>query len=138
MAEESEMLAAALKEEAQLVRELEKTPLFRKLQAVREVISAYKIEKSASPSATRLRTAKVTRPLNGKASRNLIEETADAAAEVIKEAGAPVPRGKLYEALVARGMKFGGKDPKNALGTRLYHSGRFRTIEGQGYVLKPD
>jgi hypothetical protein len=134
MGEELDILRAAQKEEQELVRQLESSPLYRKLQAVRQVIAAYggeQTEKSTVP------TPQPSKPRKRRVKPgDLIEETANAAEQVILEKGGPVPRGALYNAVVAKGISIKGKDPKNTLATRLYHSGRFRTIEGRGYVLK--
>lgn len=36
-----------------------------------------------------------------------------------------MPRKELYDALVARGIEIGGKDPLNTMSARLYNSKRF-------------
>jgi len=141
MVQHSDILDAALKEEAELLRQLENTVEFQKLEAIRRVIRAYRGNDAdgAPKPETRVRRRILRRtplvrakPQKGSA----IEETADAAERILRKAGRPVSRGELYKILVAQGIAIGGKNPRNALATRLYHSGRFQTIEGQGYVLK--
>lgn len=139
---ESDMLAAAEVEEIELVRQLEATPIYRKLLIVRQVIAEYR---KGSPqreipglNGQHDNPQFRVRPLSAIiASRNKINEAANAAEKIIREKGRPVPRGELFDALIANGLVIGGKDPKNTLSARLAHSKRFVKVEDEGYAM-PD
>lgn len=48
------------------------------------------------------------------------EEVAEAALNIIREVGEPMPRSRLYEELVLRGLRIGGTDPEMVLSTMLW------------------
>ena len=140
MSDQPEILTAALKEEADLVRQLEASPTFRKLQLIRKVLAEYGFVRSdAKPAAPRQQRPAATKRHGraGAKARSAIDETADAAEAVIRAAGRPMQRGELYTALQGRGVAIKGKDPRNVMTTRLYHSKRFVNIEGRGFAM-PD
>ena len=60
----------------------------------------------------------------------------DAARKVILSANKPLKRGDLVRELEKQGFRFPGKDKNKVFGTNLWRSGRFRTIEEEGYWPK--
>lgn len=57
------------------------------------------------------------------------------AANLIREAGRPLSRREIHNALAGRGVVVRGSDPVKALGTMLWRSGKgvLTQIEGRGY-----
>ena len=55
---------------------------------------------------------------------------------IMKDIGRPLPREDIRDELAKRGIVFGGKEPINAISTKLWRArDRFRLIPGQGYWL---
>lgn len=59
----------------------------------------------------------------------------DAAEELIREAGTPIPLSELYEAIERRGIEIGTSNPKQYLSTTLNRDDRFISLEGKGWSL---
>jgi hypothetical protein len=139
------IVRAARKEEADLLAQLEDNPLYRRLMAVRALLAVYA---SAEPPRPQ-RLVDVAREMLEEANRNRhalrldalrarspsINSMTDAAAHILRNAGRPVPRKDLFDALVAQGFDIGGKVPMNTLSARLHNSGLFQGTP-EGYVLR--
>lgn len=140
-----DILRSARKEEAELVKQLEHNPLYQRLVAVRQLIATYSATIPAPTPAPavvapqqvvrRIAPAEMVEKVKAHI-RSTINDFADAAEAVIQDRGRPVPRKELYDALVARGIEIGGKDPLNTMSARLYNSKRF-TSTPEGYVIRP-
>jgi hypothetical protein len=64
------------------------------------------------------------------------EEVAEAAYEIVREYGRPMPRADLYEQLIARGMVLNGSDPQMVLSTMLWRMpNRIKRLKKGGYWL---
>ena len=64
------------------------------------------------------------------------EDVADAAYEIIKEHGAPMPRADLYDRLIARGMVLNGSEPQMVLSTMLWRMPHLiKRLKKGGYWL---
>jgi len=64
------------------------------------------------------------------------EDVAEAAYEIIKEHGKPMPRSDLYDLLIARGIVLNGSDPQMVLSTMLWRMpDRIKRLKKGGYWL---
>jgi hypothetical protein len=70
------------------------------------------------------------------------EEVAEAARQILAEAGRPLPRSELFQEIIKRGLTIVGKDPEMILSTMLWRtrndSGIARLKSGKGYCLQAD
>lgn len=60
----------------------------------------------------------------------------DAADLALKENGAPMKLGALFNAVLAKGIVVSGKNPVNNFGAMLSYSDRFETKRGRGWWFK--
>ena len=58
----------------------------------------------------------------------------DAVARALKESGAPMRLGALFDSLKKSGIEITGKNPSNNLGAMLSYSDRFETTRGIGWL----
>lgn len=65
-----------------------------------------------------------------------IARTIEAARKLILKKQRPMKRGELVVALEALGHTFPGKDKNKVFGTNLWRSGKFRTVDHDGYWPK--
>ncbi|MBV9930025.1 MAG: hypothetical protein JO013_03670 [Alphaproteobacteria bacterium] len=87
--------------------------------------SAERVESTATQAPTR-------RPKNPDR-----EFVVDKSLELIREAGKPMPRKELFDALAGRGVIIRGKDPEMVLSTMLWRSqDRIVRLPGHGYWPK--
>jgi len=60
------------------------------------------------------------------------------AKEAIRELGRPLTRTQLVEELEKRGLSIGGTDKSKNMGTIIWRSDEFMSVEGYGYWPKQD
>jgi hypothetical protein len=70
------------------------------------------------------------------ATTGALAETEGAAIEVIKAAGRAIPTREMLEALRARGVEVGGKDPASTLSARLSRASALENVRPYGWRLK--
>lgn len=64
------------------------------------------------------------------------EDVGDLVEKILRRAGTPIPRAKLYEAVLAWGMTIYGKDPEMVFSTMLWRMrDRFIRLRDHGYWL---
>jgi len=61
------------------------------------------------------------------------EAIVEAALEILATKGEPMKLGALYDALTAKGIVIGGKEPRNNLGAKLSADRRLETHRGLGW-----
>lgn len=121
-----ERLAALLEEK----RELES--FIATYQRLQNAAVAGSVAKAAtvSPTLSYAMDVEVAPPSRA---RGTTEEVVTAAMQVLADNRGPMRLGDLYSAVVSRGIKVGGKIPKNNLGAKLSADPRLRTVAGQGW-----
>ena len=62
---------------------------------------------------------------------------ADAAEELIRARAYPVPLSEIYDTLTAEGIEIGTEKPRQNLSGILHRDGRFQSLPGKGWVMKP-
>lgn len=76
-------------------------------------------------------------PARARANRVRPADVADSVAEILREAGRPMTRGEIADALSGRGIVLAGKDVNKNVGTILWrHQERFVNLEKLGYWLR--
>jgi len=123
-----DILPALREEERQLLVELQQTPLFQKLEAIRQVISVYAGRDQISTETP----AKPKPATRGKGAAIL-----DAAEAYLESIGRRAQTGEIAAELVRRGLPPGKKENQNGAAS-AYLSGakdRFDNRPGEGYGL---
>jgi hypothetical protein len=132
-----DILPILREEEQRLVAELNQTPLFQKLEAVRRMIGVYsgsstsKIGEDALAASPALRSSARSPAKSGKGAAIL-----DAAEAYLESIGRRAQTGEIAVELIRRGVPPGRKNPNGA--TSAYLSGakdRFDNKLGEGYGL---
>lgn len=121
-----------------LQRALERRDALRKeLEAVESFLHAYttaRVQKAEAKPKQRdlFSTPPSPRAIKRKAIESLLKE----AESLILDAGRPLTRGQLLERLEDAGYRIEGADKSKVLGTNLWRSKRFYTIDKVGYWPK--
>lgn len=146
------ILEAAFTREAELLQELEKIQAF--IKTYRALALTITPESANTRGTNAAQSTGVSSSVdNNVAGEERAQEAPDAASArrvrvrdnpkpeavvaeavaVIREAGKPLTRRQIHEALTARGMEVKGADAIKALGTMLWRSGRDHLVQLEGY-----
>lgn len=113
--------------------------LRRELLGLDNLIALYETLSTQESSESDLESAQLEL-YRGRTSRAVqtaaIAESMEAARRLIVRNNRPMKRGELVRELQKMGFDLPGTDKNKVLGTNLWRSGRFRTIEGEGYWPK--
>jgi hypothetical protein len=142
-----EMLRTARRTEQELVAELEASPVWKKLQAVRQFIQTFENASGTSgvgdsrggvvrPLAPKLPTEpKYSTPREG----SLTQMVVNGAAEFIRAKKGRATSGEITKYLTMKGIMDRNLPPAKAsarVASYLSHSAMFDNVPGQGYGLK--
>jgi hypothetical protein len=123
----TDLLKAAQAEEQRLVRELESTPLFRRLEAVRAVLRAYQDPPEAFGRPTVV--VRSARPVS------LTSQVIAIAQEHLRKQQRRAQSLEILHAVQGRGIEVPGDKPTTIVASILSHSDLFDNVRGQGYGL---
>lgn len=85
------------------------------------------------PSLARTKSGNIS----GASTRTKKDVIAEAAEALIRERAYPVPLSEIFEVLQSKGIEIGTTNPKQNLSSTLNRDGRFQSITGKGWVMKP-
>lgn len=126
------LLRAAEDEAAKLRAELEKSPVYRQLQAVEKFIADYRTLERAAPQPLVGNIAKAAKyGRQGSVSATVIE----AAEAYLRQVGRRAMSGEIMTAISDR-VTVPGKTPTSTLSSYLSTSDLFDNVKGEGYGLK--
>lgn len=132
------IVQAARIEEQRLRAELESHPLFRKLEAVRSLITLYEdvvVQHDAPINAdARQMQNRVSSRLPAKGSKTAT--VGEAAADYLRQVGRRAQSRELAQAVEKAGVVLSGKNPIGGVSSALSHNSLFDNVLGQGYGLK--
>ncbi|MES2986529.1 MAG: hypothetical protein V4808_01360 [Pseudomonadota bacterium] len=121
----NELLDKALKRHKELVDELEALTRFiedySQIVRSRESVSNFEQPELFQPQSKRVAHA------------DRVAEMMDAARRIILSEQRPMKRGELRKRVESLGFEIVGRDKNKVFGTNLWRSGKFLTVEGQGY-----
>jgi hypothetical protein len=134
----AELVRAARAEEQRLLRELESTPLFRRLEAVRALLAEYGA--SSMPTAKEGANAASVAPARSRApstrrAGSLTTQVITATADYLREQQRRAQSLEILQALRARGIEVTGRNPKAVAASILSNSDLFNNVRGEGYGL---
>ncbi len=124
-----EILDKLLERRDKIVKELS---ALENLIVVYRGLSTREISESPDQGQLRLGLGGARRAVQAAA----IARSIEAVRRIIINEGRPMRRGELARRLEAEGFALPGGDKNKVLGTNIWRSGRFRTIEGSGYWPK--
>jgi hypothetical protein len=136
IAKQIDFLEAAKAEERRLLAELHATPAYRRLEAIRATLNAYKDDlglastnpAKAEPGLT------ATTPAQQPTSKRSI--WLNGATNYLRQKGARATSGELVQALISRGIDLGSEtNPAWKLSSILSGSPLFDNVRGEGYGL---
>jgi hypothetical protein len=122
-----DLLRAARAEEQRLLRELEATPTFRRLQAVRAFLAGY--DAAATPTVAEP-TRKYSRRPN-----TLSNRVCDVAVDHLREQRHRTKAPEILQVLRAHGIEMPGTSPVQYVAAILSKSELFDNVRGEGYGL---
>jgi hypothetical protein len=141
-----DFLEAARAEERRLLAELETTPAYKRLKAVRAILDAYTGEFAVTSNSMTIAVAPSQE--GGKGDRDLaIPDPGrqpqskrsiwlNGATNYLRQKGARATSGELVEALTSRGIDLGSENPAWKLSSILSGSPDLDNVRGKGYGLK--
>ena len=129
-----QLVRLAQVEEATLLAELRQHPAFGKLEAVRALMTAYRVQ--AAPAVA----ASAVQPLAPPSQPSERPETLGRALQAVSKdhfnrTGRRAQVGELMGVVVAAGVKIRGAKPTSTLSSFLSHHPDFNNVRGQGYGL---
>jgi hypothetical protein len=130
----AELLRAARAEEQRLLRELESTPLFRRLEAVRSLLAEYGLGATAATKSHAETNVEPAKPRYRRAG-SLTHQVIAATSEYLREQQRRAPSTEILQALRERGIEVTGQKPNAVVASILSHSELFKNVRGEGYGL---
>lgn len=104
------------------------------VNAFLETFSAFESLQPNDPIPSTVMAAKGSTPSHARPSNPPREKVADAALKAITEAGRPMQRAELFEAVTKQGLVIEGKDPQVVFSTMLWREqGRIAKLPKLGY-----
>lgn len=138
-----DILRPLLAEEAELIRRLEASPVYRKLKAVQAVISLYGRKKEAvvvaqaeKPQTGAPATSQPEPPPPLPPVAHSPDDVVDLAVDYVSGRGGYVAIMDIYNEMVRLGVEIKGKVPRNTLSARLSNSGRFIADRRLGWKVR--
>jgi hypothetical protein len=125
----AELLSVARAEEQRLLRELEATSLFRRLEAVRALLAEYESTPNITPSSHRAR-----RPTSRKGS--LTSQVIAVAEDYLRKVQRRAQSLEILRVAQEHGMEVKGEKPTTVVASILSHCDLFDNVRGKGYGLK--
>ena len=125
-----DLLRSAHAEEQRLLNELQRLPLYRKLEAVRSLISTYA---DTNSSVVPLVAKPTVTPTHRKGSRAF--RVSEAAQAYLQRVHHRAQSAEILSVLQGDGFEFTTEKPQAELSSILSHSELFDNIRGQGYGL---
>lgn len=131
-----QMLKSAKLEETRLVSELERSPTYRRLMAVRHLIEAYDqpgAVQTFEPAPEKVTSRPVARATARSASQ--AASVVATAKEYLEKKGARAETKEILNALQEQGLRFASANPQASLSSALSHHEAFDNVRKQGYGL---
>jgi hypothetical protein len=125
----AELVSAAKAEEQRLLRELEATSLYRRLEAVRALLSEYQGDAAVTPAQPSRTRHSATR--QGSLTSRVIEIAQDHLRQVQRRAQSL----EILRVAQDRGIEFKGNKPTTVVASILSHCDLFDNVRGEGYGL---
>jgi hypothetical protein len=126
-----DFLEAARAEERRLLAELEATPAYKRLEAIRATLSAYDDDNLGSGVPNQIQPVDPVRQPKSKRAIWLHNVT-----NYLREKGARATSGELVKALASRGIDLGGDKAAWKLSSILSGANHLDNVRGEGYGLK--
>lgn len=133
-----QFLRLAQVEEATLLAELRRHPAFSKLEAVRALMAAYRVDSASTAVPGPVQQPQ--QPSSQEAQSQERPGTQGYALEKVSKAylrrmGRRAPVTEIMEAVLAEGIRMGGAKPISTLSSFLSHHPAFDNVRGEGYGL---
>jgi hypothetical protein len=125
----ADLLNAARAEEQRLLKELEATALFRRLQAVRAVLAEYETAPERSAASPRARRQTVREP-------SLTTQIIVTAEDYLRQIQRRAQSLEILQVAQQRGIEVKGNKPTTVVASILSHCDTFDNVRGEGYGLR--